>query len=35
MGNVIRDTNFKEISETKSDSKNRLTLGRCRVKAHH
>lgn len=35
MGNVIRDTNFKEISETKSDSKNRVTLGRCRVKAHH
>jgi post-segregation antitoxin (ccd killing protein) len=35
MGNVLRDTHFTEIAETKPDSKNRVTLGKLAMKAHH
>lgn len=35
MAPLIRDTHFKEIYETKPDSKRRVTLGSCRVRAHH
>lgn len=35
MGHVLRDMHFTEIAETKPDSKNRVTLGKVPVKAHH
>ena len=35
MAPLIRDSRFTEIYETKPDSKRRVTLGPCRVKAHH
>lgn len=35
MTPLIRDPHFTEIYETKPDSKHRVTLGTCRVKAHH
>ncbi|MBK8869814.1 MAG: hypothetical protein IPN19_01895 [Elusimicrobia bacterium] len=35
MAPLIRDTRFHEIYETKPDSKHRVTLGSCRVRAHH
>jgi hypothetical protein len=35
MAPLIRDSRFTEIYETKPDSKRRVTLGSCRVKAHH
>jgi len=35
MGNILRDTQFREIAETKLDSKNRVTLGKLPMKAHH
>lgn len=35
MAPLIRDSHFTEIYETKPDSKRRVTLGSCRVKAHH
>ena len=35
MTNLLKDMNFTEITETKADSKHRITLGRCSIKAHH
>jgi len=35
MTNLLRDMNFMEITETKADSKNRVTLRHCSIKAHH
>ena len=35
MHSIIRDMNFKEIAETKPDSKHRVTLGSIPLKAHH
>ncbi len=31
----LQDHHFKEIAESKPDSKNRVTLGKHSVKAHH
>jgi hypothetical protein len=35
MNNILRDTHFTEIAETKPDSKHRVTLGKLPMKAHH
>ncbi len=35
MHSILRDQHFKEIAETKLDSKRRVTLGNVPVKAHH
>ena len=35
MRHLLRDTHFTEIAETKPDSKNRVTLGKLPMKAHH
>jgi hypothetical protein len=32
---LLRDAHFTEISETKADSKNRVSLGKLPRKAHH
>lgn len=35
MRDILRDTHFTEIAETKPDSKNRVTLGKIPLMAHH
>ena len=35
MDNLLRDFHFTEITETKPDSKHRVSLGKLSMKAHH